>query len=63
MKSMLRNTTFNTLQRGHFDQEYGAYFIGISIVSSNQNFDDIDLPIEFIKNVWLVLAKYEKSTT
>lgn len=33
-----------------------------TLVSSNEKFDDIEISTDFIRSVWLVLAKYEKST-
>lgn len=32
------------------------------LISHNANFDEVEVPTEFIRSVWLVLAKYEKST-
>lgn len=32
------------------------------LISHNANFDEVEVPTDFIRSVWLVLAKYEKST-
>lgn len=32
------------------------------LISHNTNFDEVEVPTDFIRSVWLVLAKYEKST-
>lgn len=32
------------------------------LISHNSNFDEVEVSTEFIRSVWLVLAKYEKST-
>lgn len=32
------------------------------LISHNTSFDEVEVPTEFIRSVWLVLAKYEKST-
>lgn len=32
------------------------------LISHNKNFDEDEISIDFIKSVWIVLAKYEKST-
>lgn len=32
------------------------------LISHNTSFDEVEVPTDFIRSVWLVLAKYEKST-
>ncbi|WP_353121981.1 S24 family peptidase [Dysgonomonas capnocytophagoides] len=33
----------------------------LRLISHNENFDEVEISIDFVRSVWLVLAKYEKS--
>lgn len=33
----------------------------LRLISHNQNFDEVEVSTDFVRSVWLVLAKYEKS--